>query len=202
MTIGQGGEFLQRLVKNGVIRGRDTLNKKDYQHLVMLARDYILFQKSNIGELLSTNYSVVSKPKVYDIQSGFVTLPTSLNIQGVVRLQLLTKGEEVIGKTIFPLYAGSNAMDDIFTYSQLIAGGIILLNIPYNAKKVKVYNIAGADENDTVSNDIIYLILKEAMKIGEISEQKRKDTSADGNTADDLLKAEIEKNTNAVHGMV
>ena len=61
MTIAQGGEFIQRLVKNGVIRGRDTLRKEDYQNLVILARDYILFQKKSIIFYLLDISSSVSK---------------------------------------------------------------------------------------------------------------------------------------------
>lgn len=84
----------------------------------------------------------------------------------------------------------------MFTYYMPLAGSIEFKNLPFNAKKVRLYSVAGADINDNVSNDIMYLILKEVMKLGQMSEEKRKDTSADGNTTDDILQAQIRTQTN------
>ena len=197
MTIAQGGEFIQRLVKNGVIRGRDTLRKEDYQNLVILARDYILFQKKQGGDLLSSNYSVVSAPKDFPISNHEVLLPNGYNIQGIQNLQLLTKGGQLLETSIFPMPAGlGNIVDNMFTYYEPMATQIRFKNLPFNAKKVRVYSIAGSDANDTVSNDIMFLIIKETMKLGQLSEEKRKDTSADGNTQDDAIQEQIRQQAN------
>jgi len=197
MTIAQGGEFIQRLVKNGVVRGRDTLTKYDYMHLVTLARDYILFQKKQGGNSFSTNSSVTAIPKVFKIQNGQVVLPQGYNVQGIKTFELLTASEGNLGVSIFPLDAGAkNLVDDIFVYYIPLAGQIEFKNLPFNAKKIRIYSIAGADLNDTVSNDIMFMIVKEVMKLGGLSEQIRKDTSADGGRTDDMIKAQIESQTN------
>lgn len=203
MTIAQGGEFLQRLVKDGVIRGRDTLKKDDYMHLVMLARDYILFQKKQAGDNFSTNSSVTSIPKVFKIQNGKVVLPQGYNVQGIKTFELLSSGEDYLEYSLFPLDAGAkNMVDNIFIYYIPLAGQVEFKNLPFNAKKVRIYSIAGSDINDTVSNDIMFLILKEVIKIGQLAEQSRKDTSADGNTTDDILQAQIRTQTNVPNQIV
>lgn len=203
MTIIQGAELIQTLVKNGVIRGKDTLSREAYVHLVIVARDYILFQKKQGGDILTTNASVVSQPKEYPIQNNAVILPKGYNIQGITALELLTKGGNYLEHSIFPLYAGAkNIVDNMFTYYMPLAGSIEFKNLPFNAKKVRLYSVAGADINDNVSNDIMYLILKEVMKLGQMSEEKRKDTSADGNTTDDILQAQIRTQTNVPNQVV
>lgn len=202
MTIAQGGEFIQRLVKNGIVRGRDTLTKQDYQNLVMLACDYILFQKKGIGDLMTSNASVVNIPKVHNIQDSLVTLPKEFNVQGIVQFELLTRAQEKLDIAIFPLNASAkNMADQMFTWYIPLAGQIEFLNLPFNAKKVRIYAIAGSDINDNITNDIMYLIIDRALKIGQLSEQKRKDTSADGNTQDDGLENQIRQlinQTNAI----
>lgn len=197
MTIAQGGEFIQRLVKNGFVRGRQTLTKQDYMNFVILARDYFLFQKKQGGYSFSTNSSVTSIPKIYKIQNGQVILPQGYNVQGIKTFELLSASEQRLGHSIFPLDAGArNLVDDIFTYYVPMAGLIEFKNLPFNAKKVRIYSLAGADINDTVSNDLMFLIVKEVFKIAGLSEQVRKDTSADGGGTDDMIKAQIEAQTN------
>jgi len=156
MTIIQGAELIQQLVKNGVIRGKDTLTREVYVYLVTTARDYILFQKKQGGDILTTNASVVTQPKEYQIQNNTVILPKGYNIQGITSLELLTKGGNYLDHSIFPLYAGAkNIVDNMFTYYIPLAGSIEFKNLPFNAGKVRIYSVAGSDINDNVSNDII-----------------------------------------------
>lgn len=202
MTIIQGAELIQQLVKNGVIRGRDTLTREVYVYLVKTARDYILFQKKQTPDILTTNASVVNPPKEYKIQNNMLTLPQGYNIQGITSLELLTNGGDYLSVP-FPLYAGAkNIVDNMFTYYIPLAGYIEFKNLPYNAKKARIYSVAGSDINDNVSDDIMFLILKEVMKLAGISEEKRKDTSADGNTTDDILQAQIRTQTNVPNQVV
>lgn len=196
MTIIQGAELVQQMVKNGVIRGRDTLTREVYVYLVKTARDYILFQKKQTPDILTTNASVVNPPKDYDIQNNMVKLSEGYNIQGITSLELRTKGGEYLSVP-FPLYAGAkNIVDNMFTYYIPLAGYIEFKNLPFNAKKARIYSVAGSDINDNISDDIMYMILKELMKLAGLSEEKRKDTSADGNTSDDMLQAAIRNQTN------
>jgi hypothetical protein len=203
MTVIQGAELIQTLVKNGVIRGKDTLSRQAYVQLAIVARDYIIFQKKQGGDILTTNASVVSQPSEYVIQNNQVILPQGYNVQGITALELLTKGGGYLEHSVFPLYAGAkNIVDNMFTYYIPLAGSIEFKNLPFNAKRIKLYSVAGSDLNDNISNDIMYLILKEVMSLGQMSEEKRKDTSADGNTTDDILQAQIRTQTNVPNQVV
>lgn len=83
-----------------------------------------------------------------------------------------------------------------------MAGNIEFKNLPFNAKWVRIYNIAGADLNDTVSNDVMWLIIQQAMKLGQLSEEKRKDTSADGAGQDDAIQTQIRLQDNQPNNLV
>lgn len=203
MTLLQGAELIQNLVKNGVLRGKETLKKEHYVYLVSIARDYILFQKNKTSNNFTTNNSVVSLPKTYKIEQGVISFPNTFNPQGIVSFEILSGAKQEIDITLFPLYAGAKTLvNNIFSYYIPLANGIEFKNLPNNAKYAKIYSIAGADLNDNISNDIMFLILKEVTNLGNISEQKRKDTSADGNTTDDILQAQIRTQTNVPNQII
>jgi len=204
MTIGQIGELLQRFVKNGVVRGADTLTKEDYMDLAVLARDYILFELRKGGSLNGYDTQVSTDPKFYPIKSKFVALPAGFAIQGLKGIFLANADKDELDDMVFLVDAGErmSISDELFTYAFITQNSITLKNIPNQAKYVKLYNIAGSDPEDDLPSDISFMIFKECMKLGQLSEEKRKDTSADRNTFDDYLQNQIKQFINAPNKIV
>lgn len=204
MTIGQIGELLQRFVKNGVVRGADTLSKEDYMDLAVLARDYILFELRKGGSLNGHDTQVSTDPKFYPIKNKFVALPYAFAIQGIKGIFLANVDKEEIDDMVLMVDAGEkmSISDQIFTYAFVTQNSITLKNIPDSAKYVKLYNIAGSDPEDDLPSDIAFMIFKECMKLGQLSEEKRKDTSADRNNFDDYLQNQIKQFINAPNKIV
>jgi len=204
MTLLQGAELVQNLVKNGLVRGDDTLKKEHYVYLIAIARDYILFQKKGTTFQYSTNSSVVNKPKEYEIKNGVATLPPTLNMQGIVSIALLNTHKQPIDNDIFPLYAGAKSIvSNMFSYYIPLASAIEFLNIPTQAKYVQIYSISGADLNDNVSNDIMFLIIKEVINIGFNSEKQiNKDTTADGVGLADIIQTQIREANNTPNKII
>jgi hypothetical protein len=200
MTIAQIGELLQRFVKNGTVRGRDTMTKQDYANLAILARDYILFaKKSGDNNMFFKIADVEAEPKDIEIKSDTVILPIGFNIQGITNVALLDKSETEMPDMVIRVSGGEsvNITDKIFIYFILMQKKGTFKNRNGKGYKLRLYTIAGSDPGDQVSNDVAFIIFKECMKIGQMSEEKRKDTSADGNTFDDYLKNQIKQFINA-----
>lgn len=199
MTIFQIGELLQNFVKNGVVRGRDTLSREDYMDLVIIARDHILFGLTKGGQLVNSDIQISAQERDLPIDNGAVALPSKFNIQGITGMKFLTKADEEIDDMIIPVDAGesNSIVDRLFTYALLTQNSIKFRNKPQNAKKIRLWSMAGSSPDDEVSGDVAFLIFKEVMKLGQMSEEKRKDTSADGNRFDDYLANQIRQFQNA-----
>lgn len=204
MTIEQIGELLQRFVKNGVVRGAETLSKEDYMDLAVLARDYILFELRKGGALNSFDTQVSTAPKFYPIANKYVELPKGFAIQGLKGIFLTNSDKEELDDMILMVDAGErmSISDDLFTYAFVTQNSITLKNLPNEAKYVKLYNIAGSAPEDDLPSDVAFMIFKECMKLGQLSEEKRKDTSADRNNFDDYLQNQIKQFINAPNKIV
>jgi hypothetical protein len=100
MTIGAIAELVQQLVKNGVVRGRDTLDIAYYETLVISARDYLLFSntRDKVSEMF-TRFKVSAPPHDYEIKGGVVELEQGFNIQGINGVAGLSKSKEVESNT-------------------------------------------------------------------------------------------------------
>lgn len=191
-TIGQLGELIQRLVENGVINSNTNLTSQDYTDLVFSARDYILYQRK-VGNLTLTNSQVVQVPKEYDIKNGKAILEENFNIQGIDGAVLIDLSGYEMEDMIMPLSPSASHLisNSIFTYYLPNQSFIEFKNLPKNAKKIKLFTIAGSSEDDIVSEDIAFLIIQQVMKIGQLSEASKLDSSADGNNNEDAIKNQI-----------
>jgi hypothetical protein len=204
MTIAQIGELLQRFVKNGVVRGQDTLEAEDYQDLAILARDYVIFEMRRGGASISSDTQVSTDPKYFEIKTKQVVLPKGYSVQGIRGMLFASSNKEEMDDAILPVDGGEkmSISDDIFTYAFITQNLITFRNLPQGAKYLVLYNIAGSSPDDDLPSDVAFLIFKECMKLGQISEEKRKDTSADRNNFDDYLQNQIKQFINAPNKIV
>lgn len=200
MTIGAIAELIQQLVKNGVVRGRDTLDIAYYESLVITARDYLLFSntRDKVAEMF-TRFKVSAPPQDYEIKGGVVELEEGFNIQGINGVAGLSKSKEVVCKLMMPISSGEQYLvcDTMFTYYIPTQSQITFVNLPQKAKYLRVHSIAGSRLTDEVSNDLAFVIIQQVFKLGQMSEEKRKDTSADGNGFDDYLQNQIRQFSNS-----
>lgn len=201
MTVAGTAELVQTLVKNGVIRGRDTIDIAYYESLVIAGRDYVLFTnpKQDNGRNLFTLMKVSAAPKDYEIKDGMVTWDSGFNIQGINGVATLSKSKQVIGSLMMPLSSGEEYLvsNSFFTYYIPTQAGSTFVNLPKGSKYFRVHSIAGSHLDDEISNDLAFIIIQQVMKLGQMSEEKRKDTSADGNGYDDYLLNQIRQLINA-----
>lgn len=199
MTIRQIGELLQRFVKNGVVRGNDTLTIRDYQNIAILARDYILFDKKRATNSMVFLQMDVSKENQYKIVGEYAELPSGFNVQGISSVTLMTEAKNPLDATLLPVSGAQMNIvtDGLFSYYAPLSNKLKFKNIPQNAYYANVVSLAGTDPDDEVTNDVAFIIFKECMKLGQMSEEKRKDTTADGNKFDDYLQNQIRQFINA-----
>lgn len=199
MTIRQIGELLQRFVKNGVVRGNDTLTIRDYQNIAILARDYILFDKKRATSSMVFLQMDVSKENQYKILGEYAELPSGFNVQGISSVTLMTEAKKPLDATLLPVSGAqfNIVTDGLFSYYAPLHNKLKFKNIPPNAYYANVVSLAGTDPDDEITNDIAFAIFKECMKLGQMSEEKRKDTSADGNKFDDYLQNQIRQFINS-----
>lgn len=197
-TVEQLGELIQRLVENGVVRSDTKLDIDDYTHLVFSARDYLLYQRK-IGGMTVTNSQVMSAPKIYAIKNSKVELEEGFCVQGIDGAILLDASEGEIDELLVPASPSKKLLlsKTLFTYYLPNTDYIEFVNLPKNARKLKLFTIAGSSAQDVVSEDIAFMIIQQVMKLGQMSEQVRTDTSADGNNFDDYLKNQIRQFMNA-----
>ncbi len=205
MTIEQTAELIQQIVKNGVVRGRDTLDKSYYEFLVIAARDYVLFSntKDKNNELFS-RIKVTAPPRDYEINGGLVELPEGFNIQGINGIAGLNRQKDVTCKLMMPLSSGEQYLvcDTFFTYYVPSQRQISFVNLPENVKYLRIHSIAGSHMDDDVSNDVVYLIIKEAVTMLLPTEEIRPDTSADNNAMDDYIRNQIKQFINAPNNAI
>ena len=196
MTLEQIAELLDRFVKDGVIRGRETIDKRDFLDLGIIARDYILFELKKGNEALYLELQVVNTEHILPIEGGKVTFPHGYNPQGISGAELLDNSENPIDTLLLPMAQGSQQLvsSSVFSYYFIGQKIVTFRNVPKNAKFLKVYNVCGTDPNDELNNAIAFLIFKEVMKLGQLSEAtKNFDTSADGNPFNDMVKAQLQQ---------
>lgn len=197
MTLEQIAELLDRFVKDGVIRGRETIDKRDFLDLGIIARDYILFELKKGNEALYLELQVVNTEHILPIEGGKVTFPHGYNPQGISGIaELLDNSKNPIDTLLIPMAQGSEPLVSSSVFSHYFIGQKIVTfrNIPKNAKFLKLNNICGTDPNDELNNAIAFLIFKEVMKLGQLSEAtKNFDTSADGNPFNDMVKAQLQQ---------
>jgi hypothetical protein len=199
MTVGDIAELVQQLVKGGVVRGRDTLDIAYYENLVISARDFLLFsQTRDKNSELFSRIKVTSTPKDYEIKDGVVELEAGYNIQGLNGVAGLSKSKQVICSLMMPLSSGEEYLvcNNFFTYYIPTQSRITFVNKPNDVKYLRVHSIAGSNLDDEISNDLSFLIIQQVMKLGQMSEEKRKDDSADGNGFDDYMKGMIKSYIN------
>ena len=196
MTLEQIAELLDRFAKDGVIRGRETLDKRDFLDLGIIARDYILFELKKGNEALYLELQVVNTEHILPIEGGKVTFPEGYNPQGISGAELLDNSQNSIDTLLLPMAQGSQQLvsSSVFSYYFIGQKIVTFRNVPKNAKFLKVYNVCGTDPNDELNNAIAFLIFKEVMKLGQLSEAtKNFDTSADGNPFNDMVKAQLQQ---------
>lgn len=193
MTLYQIAELIQRLVKNGVVRGRDTLEVEDYLDTAILARDYILFEARKGNQMLYMDMGVVNTEHIFPIQYGIVALPTAYNTQGISGVQLIDNSGEDMGVLLIPSATSASLLvsDSVFSYYFISQNTIKFKNIPQEAKQLKIYNICGSSPDDEINNAIAFMILQQIMKLGQLSEAQPKHTSADGNGFNTMLQEQI-----------
>lgn len=191
-TVEQLGELIQRLVENGVIRSDTKLDRDDYTHLVFSARDYLLYQRK-VNNLTLTNSQVVAEPKDYKIDNGKAYWEEGFCIQGIDSAVLLNSGDEEMDDLLLPMAASGKRLvaDSIFSYYLINTKYAEFINLPRNSKKIRVYSIAGSSPDDVVSEDIAFMIIQQVMKLGQMSDTAKTDTSADGNNFSDDMKNQI-----------
>jgi hypothetical protein len=203
MTTAQIAEQLQRLVKNGVIRGRDTLDADDYMQLAILARDYVLFELKKGNDMAYMDLEVTNVEHILPIKNQKVEFPSGYNAQGISGAELLDSSEEPVGD-IFPIPKGASPLirNTVFSYYQIGQTGITFRNIPNTAKFLKIYNVCGASPDDEVSNAVAWLIFQQIYKLGTQSEQIQKDTSADGSGMSDAMREQIKQMINTPNSII
>lgn len=193
MTLNQIAELIQRLVKNGVVRGRDTLEVEDYLDTAILARDYILFEARKGNQMLYMDMGVVNTEHIFPIQNGVVTFTKGYNPQGISGVELLDNSGEDMGILLLPMASSASILvsESLFSYYFISQSGIKFKGIPKEAKHLKAYNVCGASPDDEVNNAIAFMILQQIMKLGQLSEAQPKHTSADGNGFNTMLQEQI-----------
>ena len=201
MTLNQIAELIQRLVKNGVVRGRDTLEVEDYLDTAILARDYVLFEARKGNQMLYMDMGLVNTEHIFTIKNGAVSFSEvrGYNPQGISgSVELLDNSGENMGILLLPIASSTGMLvsDSVFSYSMISQSGITFKNIPKEAKKAKVYNVCGSSPDDEVNNAIAFMILQQIMKLGQLSEAQPKHTSADGNGFNTMLQEQIRQLTN------
>lgn len=191
-TIAQLGELIQRLVENGVIRSDTNLNVDDYSDLVLAARDYLLYQRK-VNNLNLVNGQVVSKPKDYPIKDGKVMWEDGFCVQGIDGAVLLDAGGNEMPDLINPISPSTSALiyDSIFSYYIPNTEYCSFKNLPRKAKKLRVFSVAGSSVDDVVSEDLAFMIIQQVFKLGQASDAKKTDSSADGNNWTDDMKAQV-----------
>lgn len=202
-SVEQLGELIQRLVENGVIRSDSNLTIDDYTDLVMSARDYLLYQRK-VNNMELVNGQVVSVPKDYKIVSGKVTLEEGFCVQGIDGAVLLDGGDNEMCDLITPIAPSASALicDSIFTYYMPNTDYITFKNLPRNAKKIRLFTIAGSSKDDVVSEDIAFMIIQQVFKLGQASDAQKVDTSSDGNNLSDEMKNQIRQLINQPNQIV
>lgn len=203
MTIAQIAEQLQRLVKNGVIRGRDTLDIDDYVQLAILARDYVLFELKKGNEMAYMDLEVTNVEHILPILNQKVELPSGYNAQGISGAELLNSSHEPIGD-VFPIPKNASPIirSTLFSYYLIGQTDISFKNKPNEAKFFKVWNLCGSSIDDEVSNSVAWLIFQQIFKIGQISETAQKDTSADGSGMSDAMREQIKQLINSPNSII
>lgn len=199
MNIKGIAELCQSLVRGGVIRGREAMDISYYEHLVMSARDYFIFEKKKGVNPLFLNLEVTSSITDIDIKGGVAELPENYNTQGISGAVALSKSDEVNCDMLIPISGGGQYLvcDSVFSYYIIEKNRITFKNLPKGSAKLRLHSIAGSDINSEVSNELAFLIIKEVFKLGQASNEKRPDTSADGNPNDDYIANQIRQFVNA-----
>lgn len=199
MNIKGVAELCQSLVRGGVIRGKEPMDISYYEHLVIAARDYFIFEKKKGINPLFMNMEVTSSITDIDIKGGVAELPSDYNTQGISGAVTLSKSGEVNCDMLLPISGGGQYLvcDSVFSYYIIEKNRITFKNIPKNSAKLRLHSIAGSDVNSEISNDLAFLIIKEVFKLGQASNEKRPDTSADGNPNDDYIANQIRQFINA-----
>lgn len=202
-TVRQLGELIQILVENGVINSNTNLTSDDYVHLVFSARDYLLYQRK-LNNLTLTNSQVVQVPKDYAIKDNKIVFEDNFNVQGIDGGVLLDAGGHEMDDMIMPLSHSSSTLvsNSIFSYYLINQDFITFKNLPSNAKKMRLFTIAGSSEDDIVSEDMAFMIIQQVMKLGQMSETAKIDTSQDGNNQDDALRAQVRQLINTPNQVV
>lgn len=201
-TVRQLGELIQILVENGVINSNTNLTSDDYVHLVFSARDYLLYQRK-INNLTLTNSQVVQVPKAIKIINGRATFEENFNVQGIDGAVLLDKGGHKMNEAIYPLsQSAEQLVDNIFPYYLLSQSYTEFKNLPHGADKIQFYTVAGSSEDDIISEDMAFMIIQQVMKLGQMSETAKVDTSHDGNNQDDALRAQVRQLINTPNTVV
>ena len=205
MTTAQIAEQLQRFVKNGIIRGRDTLDDDDYMQLTILARDYVLFELKRGNDMAYMDLEVTNVEHILPIKNQRVIFPKGYNAQGISGAELLDSSE-CPTDDIFPIPKNASPLinNSLFTYYKIGQSDIEFKNLPSNAKFLKLWNVCGTDIDDEISNSVAWLIFQQIMKIGQSSEQlmKDKDTSADGSGMSDMVREQIKQLINHNNGVI
>jgi hypothetical protein len=205
MTIEQTAELIQQIVKNGTVRGKDTLDKAYYEMITYAARDSVLFSNTlDKNKELFTRMRVTAPPRDYEIKNGKVELPEGFNVQGINGVAGLTKDKEVAKLLMMPVSSGEQYLvaDTFFTYYVPSQREVSFVNLPNNVKYLRIHSIAGSHVDDDVSNDVVYLIIKDVVTMLLQSEEVRPDTSADNNAMDDYIKNQIKQFINAPNNAI
>lgn len=199
MNVKQIAELCQKLVSGGVVRGDYPMDISYYEHLVMTARDYFIFEKKKGISPLFLNVEVTSSVNDIDIKGGVAMLPQGYNTQGISGAVTLSKSGEVNCDMLIPISGGGQYLvcDSVFAYYVIEKDKITFKNLPKNSSKLRLHSIAGSHVEDEVSNELAYLIVKEVFKLGQASTEKRPDTSADGNSNDEYIANQIRQFINA-----
>jgi len=203
-TVAQLGWLIQRLVEGGVIRTDTKLDEEDYTDLVFAARDYLLYQRKISGFNL-INGQTISPPKDYIIDvDKKVELEKGFSVQGIDGAVLIDGSGNEMSDLLMPMSPSSSALisDSIFTYYLPNTKYITFKNLPTNAKKLRVFRIAGSSPDDIVSDDITFMIIQQIFKLGMDSEKGVADTSADGNTLNDYQKSQVRQMLNQPNEIV
>jgi hypothetical protein len=147
---------------------------------------------------------VTSPPRDYEVKDGRVELPKGFNVQGINGVAGLNAHKQVVSSFMMPISSGEQYLvtDSFFTYYVPSQCDITFVNLKSYVKYLRIHSIAGSHVDDDISNDVVYLIIKEAVSMLLPTEEVRPDTSADNNAMDDYIKNQIKQFINAPNNAI